>query len=273
MEKLTIQSPAKINLYLKVIKRLPSGYHELDTSFQLIDIFDTLEFRNSIDTINISCSKGNIKQEDNIVYKVANKLKKMTTRKVGADISIIKNIPIGGGLGGGSSNAATALYALNGLWNLNLSLDKMIEIGIELGADVPLFINGENAYAKGIGEKLIKKKSINEKLIVICPDIQSSTKEMFDLFDLHKDAIVNKFKQNDFWQVFIDKNIQIHDFYRKYARDFDLCLSGTGSSMFIKYENDLDKEKIVKIIPSNWRFFFAKPLQCSPLKSLKSNGV
>ena len=210
MEKLIIQSPAKLNLYLKVTKKLSNGYHELDTSFQLIDIFDTLEFVNSDSTnINVSCSERNINQEDNIVFKAANKLKEITSKKVGINISLKKNIPIGGGLGGGSSNAATTICVLNKLWKLNLSSNELIKIGVKLGADVPLFIKGESSYAKGIGEKLTPKKSISGKFVVISPDIHSSTKEMFNLYDQQKNNkhITNAFTQNDFWQVFIDKNI------------------------------------------------------------------
>lgn len=276
MEKLIIQSPAKLNLYLKVTKKLSNGYHELDTSFQLIDIFDTLEFVNSDSTnINVSCSERNINQEDNIIFKAANKLKEITSKKVGINISLKKNIPIGGGLGGGSSNAATTICVLNKLWKLNLSSNELIKIGVKLGADVPLFIKGENSYARGIGEKLTPKKSISGKFVVISPDIHSSTKEMFNLYDQQKNNkhIANTFAQNDFWQVFIEKNNQVSKFYKKYSRNFDICLSGTGSSMFVKYNDELEKEKIIKIIPSNWRFFFAKPLQYSPLKSLEINGV
>ena len=276
MEKLIIQSPAKLNLYLKVTKKLSNGYHELDTSFQLIDIFDTLEFVNSDSTnINVSCSERNINQEDNIIFKAANKLKEITSKKVGINISLKKNIPIGGGLGGGSSNAATTICVLNKLWKLNLSSNELIKIGLKLGADVPLFIKGESSYAKGIGEKLTPKKLISGKFVVISPDIHSSTKEMFNLYDQQKNNkyITNAFAQNDFWQVFIEKNNQVSKFYKKYSRNFDICLSGTGSSMFIKYNDELEKEKIIKIIPSNWRFFFAKPLQYSPLKSLEINGV
>jgi 4-diphosphocytidyl-2-C-methyl-D-erythritol kinase len=276
MEKLIIQSPAKLNLYLKVTKKLSNGYHELDTSFQLIDIFDTLEFVNSDSTnINVSCSERNINQEDNIIFKAANKLKEITSKKVGINISLKKNIPIGGGLGGGSSNAATTICVLNKLWKLNLSSNELIKIGVKLGADVPLFIKGESSYAKGIGEKLTPKKLISGKFVVISPDIHSSTKEMFNLYDQQKNNkdITNAFAQNDFWQVFIEKNNQVSKFYKKYSQNFDICLSGTGSSMFVKYNDELEKEKIIKIIPSNWRFFFAKPLQYSPLKSLEINGV
>ena len=138
----------------------------------------------------------------------------------------------------------------------------MIKIGVKLGADVPLFIKGENSYARGIGEKLIPKKSISGKFVVISPDIHSSTKEMFNLYDQQKNNkhIANTFAQNDFWQVFIEKNNQVSKFYKKYSRNFDICLSGTGSSMFIKYDDELEKEKIIKSRHAEVRILPPQPL-------------
>ena len=151
MENLIIKSPAKINLFLKVIKKLSNGYHELETAFQLIDVFDTIEFQNTSNKINVSCSDVNIDEEENIVFKSATLLKKVTNRNVGANIKIIKNIPTGAGLGGGSSNAASTICALNKMWGLGLSKNEMMLIGLDLGADVPLFIKGENAFGGGVG--------------------------------------------------------------------------------------------------------------------------
>ena len=146
MENLIIKSPAKINLFLKVIKKLSNGYHELETAFQLIDVFDTIEFQNTSNKINVSCSDVNIDEEENIVFKSATLLKKVTDRNVGANIKIIKNIPTGAGLGGGSSNAASTICALNKMWGLGLSKSEMMLIGLDLGADVPLFIKGEYSF-------------------------------------------------------------------------------------------------------------------------------
>ena len=117
-----------------------------------------------------------IDEEENIIFKAASILKKVSDRNVGVDIKITKNIPIGAGLGGGSSNAASTICALNKMWDLRLSLNEMMLIGLDLGADVPLFIKGENAYAGGVGEKLVEKKPIDEKLIIISPDIFNSTR-------------------------------------------------------------------------------------------------
>ena len=272
MENLIIKSPAKINLFLKVIKKLANGYHELETAFQLIDLYDTIEFQKTSHKINVSCTDTRIDAEENIVFKAAALLKEVTDSNIGANIKIIKNIPIGSGLGGGSSNAASTICVLNKMWGLGLTNDEMMSVGLELGADVPLFIKGENAYGGGVGEQLIAKKSIDTKLIIIYPNIFNSTKEMFDLYDLQKESDKLS-QQNSFWKAFIDKSEEIKGFCEEYSQKFEICLSGTGSSMFIKYNNDFEKEKILKIIPSNWRFFLAKPLQYSPLKSLDNNGV
>ena len=273
MKNLIIKSPAKINLFLKVVKKLPNGYHELDTAFQLIDVFDIIEFQNISNKINVSCTDISIDAEENIIFKAASTLKKVADKNVGIDIKITKNIPIGAGLGGGSSNAASTICALNKMWDLRLSLNEMMLIGLDLGADVPLFIKGKNAYAGGVGERLVEKKPIDEKLIIISPDIFNSTKEMFNLYDTQEEPSELFSQQNSFWKVFIERNEEIKRFYEQYAKKFEICLSGTGSSMFIKYNNNSEKQKILKIIPSNWRFFLAKPLQYSPLNNLDSNGV
>ena len=248
MENLIIKSPAKINLFLKVVKKLPNGYHELDTAFQLIDVFDTIEFQNSSNKISVFCSDTSIDEEENIIFKAASILKKVSDRNVGVDIKITKNIPIGAGLGGGSSNAASTICALNKMWDLRLSLNEMMLIGLDLGADVPLFIKGENAYAGGVGEKLVEKKPIDEKLIIISPDILNSTEEMFNLYDIQEGPTELFSQQNSFWKVFVEKNEEIKEFYEQYAKKFEICLSGTGSSMFIKYNNNSEKQKILKTI-------------------------
>ena len=128
MKNLIIKSPAKINLFLKVVKKLPNGYHELDTAFQLIDVFDTIEFQNTSNKINVSCTDDSIDAEENIIFKAASTLKKVADKNVGIDIKITKNIPIGAGLGGGSSNAASTICALNKMWDLRLSLNEMMLI-------------------------------------------------------------------------------------------------------------------------------------------------
>ena len=144
-----------------------------------------------------------------------------------------------------------------------------------MGADVPFFIKGKNAFAGGIGDIFDPRDSISEKVVIIDPMIFNSSKEMFDEYDSWKigntDALISE--QNSFWNVFIEKNKSIKEFYQKNIKKHEICLSGSGSSMFIKYTSDSEMRKILKIIPSKWRFFLAKPLQYSRLKSLDNFGV
>ncbi len=152
MGSLNLQSPAKINLYLRVLNKRPDGFHDLDSAFQLIDLFDNIEM-SDIDSseVIIQCEPSIIKSEDNIILKAINDLKKDYKIDNGIEIKLKKNIPIGAGLGGGSSNAASVLLGLNKMWGLDISYSEMVKRGKSLGADVPFFIHGENAYVSGIG--------------------------------------------------------------------------------------------------------------------------
>ena len=275
MKDITIKSPAKINLHLKILRKLSNGYHELDTSFQLIDLCDDLVFSDCPDRISVSCDEASIAPENNIIFKAAKAMQDIVNSNHGINISVKKNIPIGAGLGGGSSNAATTILALNKIWNMNLDEKKMTDIGRTIGADVPFFIKGKNAYAKGIGDIFIPKDSISEKVVIIDPMIFNSSKEMFDQYDNWEAGSSNALisEQNSFWNIFIEKNKSIEEFYQKNIKKHEICLSGSGSSMFIKYTSDIEMRKILKIIPSKWRFFLAKPLQYSRLESLDNFGV
>ncbi len=252
MKDIAIKSPAKINLYLKILGRLSNGYHELDTSFQLIDLSDDLVFSDCSGHISVSCDGASIAQENNIIFKAAKAMQSIVNNERGISINVKKNIPIGAGLGGGSSNAATTILVLNKIWNMNLDEKEMVDIGRTMGADVPFFIKGKNAFAGGIGDIFDPRDSISEKVVIIDPMIFNSSKEMFDEYDSWKigntDALISE--QNSFWNVFIEKNKSIKEFYQKNIKKHEICLSGSGSSMFIKYTSDSEMRKILKIIPS-----------------------
>ena len=232
-------------------------------------------FSDCSDHISVSCDGASIAQENNIIYKAAKIMEGIVNNNCGININVKKNIPIGAGLGGGSSNAATTILALNKIWNMNLDEKEMVDIGRTMGADVPFFIKGTNAYASGIGDIFNPKDSISEKVIIIDPMIFNSSKEMFDEYDNWKksssDPLISE--QNSFWNIFIDRNKSVREFYQKNIKKHEICLSGSGSSMFIRYTSDSEMKKILKIIPPKWRFFLAKPLQYSRLKSLDNFGV
>ena len=271
MKRIDINSPAKINLDLKIFEKNDYGYHNIETSFQYIDLFDHMTFEVSERGISIQSNKSFLENKDNTIYKSAKSLIHLTNSKKGINITIEKNIPVGAGLGGGSSNAASTIIALNKLWGLNLTKNKLMDIAKEIGADVPFFIHGENAYGSGIGDKLKSKLPIKDKILLIYPKINNSSSEMYHLLDIQRGDNIEKshHKQNDFWNVFLDKNNEINEFYELISSEYNINLSGSGSSMFILYKKDNEIKEILKKIPSNWRFFFCKPLQYSPICYIK----
>ncbi len=151
----TFPAPAKLNLFLHVIGRRQDGYHLLQTVFRFLDFSDQLSFSLRADgIIKLLNPIAGVPEDKDLCVRAAKLLKQHTGTAQGADIFLQKQIPMGGGLGGGSSDAATTLLALNQLWELNLSREQLLELGLQLGADVPVFIFGQNAFAEGIGEKL-----------------------------------------------------------------------------------------------------------------------
>ena len=263
MKKLIVKSPAKINLYLKILNKFTDGYHEIDTAFQLIDLFDEIEFINSKNNVSVNSNLNNLNDDKNIISIVAKRLKK-TNKKLGVDIKLDKKIPIGGGLGGGSSNAASTIIALNKLWNLGMTKIEMHNFAKSIGADVPFFLFGKNAYAKGIGDVLKFKESISGNILIIDPKIFSSSKKMYKKFDELK-FYKNHKSKNDFLEIYLNENNEVADFYNKNKENFEINLSGSGSCFFINYNNNENIKKFIKKIPSYWRFFACKPLQYSPI--------
>ncbi|PKO93846.1 MAG: 4-(cytidine 5'-diphospho)-2-C-methyl-D-erythritol kinase [Betaproteobacteria bacterium HGW-Betaproteobacteria-1] len=173
-------APAKINLFLHVTGRRADGYHELQTVFRLLDFHDTLHIRVTMDG-KISRSSGNstVAEEDDLVIRAARLLQQHSQCSQGAEIAIEKRIPMGGGLGGGSSDAASTLLALNHLWQLGLRRDELQKLGVQLGADVPVFIFGRNAWAEGIGDQLQAVSLEPKHYLVITPAVHVSTAEIF----------------------------------------------------------------------------------------------
>ena len=274
MSEVLIKSPAKINLYLQILDKRDDGYHNIKTHLQLIDVYDHIKFKVSKNrNIYIKSKESYLNNEDNTIYNAAKKLQKYQKCNSfnGVEIEVDKNIPIGSGLGGASSNAASTLIVLNKLWNLNLSEDKLMKIGATIGADVPFFVYGKNAFGEGIGEKLKEVDMIPEKILIFNPNIHCSTKKMFSLYDkfLKNNKNISLSNQNHFWNIYLDKNQNIKNFIINNQLEEKINLSGSGSCMFIKYKNKKDIDKIIEKMPSNWRLFFSKPLQYSPICYIK----
>jgi 4-diphosphocytidyl-2-C-methyl-D-erythritol kinase len=175
-----LPAPAKINLFLHVTGRRPDGYHELQTVFQFIDLMDYIDLtlRSDGQIVHLNPIKG-VKPENDLVVKAAHCLRTSTNAKLGISIRLEKNIPMGAGLGGGSSDAATVLIGLNKLWNLGLSTSQLAALGLQLGADVPVFIRGFNALATGIGERLKPIKLPIRPLVLVKPATSVPTPVIF----------------------------------------------------------------------------------------------
>ena len=267
MNHIKTQCPAKINLFLRVLDKRIDGYHNIETSFQLIDLYDLISFEKITDEIIIESNEDYLGGEDNTIYASAVKVKEyLSDKKYGVKINIKKNIPTGAGMGGGSSNAASTIIALNKLWDLNLSKERLSKIAKEIGADVPFFMFGKNALGNGIGDELEEVSSIGDNILIIDPLIHNSSKNMFSLLKQRKEIKNNSlYKQNHFFDVFVESNKEVKDFVKKFNEAYVINLTGSGSCMFICYKNDEEITQIIKKIPSKWRLFFCKPLQYSPI--------
>ena len=271
VNKIMLTCPAKLNLNLSVLRKKINGMHEINSQFQLINLFDEMKIeKTNSELINVSTDiDSSINGEKNIVYQAINELSNFIGKQVNCNISIKKNIPIGGGLGGGSSNAAGALIGVNVLFELGLSSKDLIKIGKKVGADVPFFIFGKNAHASGIGDVLIEAKSSSKKkYLLLFPQIHSSTKKLFSQWDKLSKYSQNKIlknEENSFLPLFLQNNQDIKETFNQLNDLCSLKLSGTGSTMFFVYENKSEIEKTLKKIPSKWRHSFCEPLQCSPL--------
>ncbi len=188
-----VASPAKLNLFLHITGRRENGYHELQSIFQLIDLYDWLEFTPiELNEIQIN-GLNSVDLQQNLIFKATEILKPYAKKPTGLNISIEKNIPMGAGLGGGSSNAATTLIVVNKLWQCGLTIEQLADLGVKLGADVPIFVHGLNAWAEGIGEHLTFIDLDQKKFIVLKPDCFISTQLLFSQKSLTRDTKPTKF--------------------------------------------------------------------------------
>lgn len=278
-------SPAKLNLFLYITGRRDNGYHDLQTLFQFIDYGDTLEFiPNDSGQITISPAIEGVELEQNLIWKAAQALRieaekeyNITPTSLGVDISLNKILPMGGGLGGGSSNAATALVALNELWCLNFSTDTLAELGLKLGADVPVFVRGHAAFAEGVGEKLVKAEPKEKWYLVIKPTVDIATAAIFTHPDLTRNtpkrslsSLLEQRYENDCEKIvtlLYPEVAQLLSWLLQYAPS---RLTGTGSCLFAEFETQQQAQTVLDKLhiqqDSNSVFgFIAQGVNTSPL--------
>lgn len=271
---LRISAPAKINLFLHITGRRADGYHRLQTVFQLLDIGDTLEF--SADRSGQVMLDGpdlGIADGDNLVVRAAMALKGRPTTPAdcGATIRLDKRLPSGGGLGGGSSDAASTLLALNVLWGLQLSRETLADIGAGLGADVPVFVFGRSAWAEGIGEQLTPLDLPAAWYVVVKPDCAVHTGEIFSHHELTRDSApitMHAFfagdSRNDCQPIVRQLYPQVDNALNWLGNFGDARLTGTGACVFCQCDSEAVARRIARQTPAPWKAWAASGLNVSP---------
>ncbi|OCG08784.1 4-(cytidine 5'-diphospho)-2-C-methyl-D-erythritol kinase [Gilliamella sp. wkB178] len=271
-------APAKLNLFLYITGRRADNYHNLQTLFQFIDYCDQLTFNLRQDgQINLLTEFTNIPSYKNLMVIAAQKLKTFANRPdLGVDMAIDKNIPMGGGLGGASSNAATVLVALNQLWQLNLTTQQLMDLGRSIGADVPIFIYGHSAFAQGIGDQFQALTLPQHWYLVTCPNIEISTATVFNDPQLNRNSAVRTVDElmalpfsehyNDCEAVVRKRYPQINNIITQLSRLAPTRLTGTGACVFSQCESQqqaqaMQAQLVAQSIPS----IIAKSLNKSPL--------
>jgi 4-diphosphocytidyl-2-C-methyl-D-erythritol kinase len=274
MRKLTVPAPAKLNLFLHVTGRRDDGYHLLETLLVAIDVGDTITLTSRDDgAIVRTTALPGVAPEDDLVVRAARALKRETGCPLGADIAVTKRIPLGGGLGGGSSDAATVLLALNRLWAANLPRADLMRIGVALGADVPFFLGGEPALARGIGERLTPVSLPTLWVAVIAPAIPVSTASIFAAPELTRNATsvkMNVFSEgygrNDLQAVAVARYPDIAVALGSLGERSRLArMTGSGGSVFAPFATEAEARTTVDARPPGMLGFVARTLARHPL--------
>ncbi len=275
MDFLSLPSPAKINLFLHVNRQREDKYHELQTVFQFLDYSDEMHFQKlETDHLKLHCQNTNLPDSDNLIWKAATLLKNHCQLKRGANIRLNKRIPLGGGLGGGSSNAATTLLALNQLWETGLTTDELASLGLKLGADVPIFIHGNAAFAEGVGERIQPIGLPEPWFLVITPPCEVSTAEVFQHKDLTRSTpkitirdFLSSGGQNDCEAITRQLYPLVDDAITWLNQHASARMTGTGSSVFAEFASREEAEQVLRDKPDSFSGFVAKAKNVSPCHS------
>ena len=266
MLSVVLPSPAKLNLFLHITGRRADGYHSLQTIFQLLDYGDSLTFTlNQSGDISLSPAMDTVAAEDNLIVRAARLLQSAAGCTQGCDIVIDKQIPMGAGLGCCSSNAATALVGLNQLWQSGLSSDELADLGTQLGADVPVFVRGNTAFAEGIGELLTAVELPEQWYLVITPDVQVSTAEIFSNPQLTRDTSPIKIRALSEVQYRNDCQAVVTELYPAVKKALEWIsdyrnplMTGTGASVFCSFDNQTEAQQALDLVPKQWSAFIAR---------------
>jgi 4-diphosphocytidyl-2-C-methyl-D-erythritol kinase len=267
-------APAKLNLFLHVTGRRPDGYHEIQTAFQLIDLADRLSFAPRADCeIRRVDGPAEISAAEDLCLRAARRLQAESRGRQGVDIRLDKQIPIQGGLGGGSSDAATTLVALNEIWGLRLPVEVLAKIGLELGADVPLFVHGCSAWGEGVGDRLTPLALPEKHYAIVFPGVGIATAEVFQAPELTRKtpkttirAFLKAGGHNDCEPVVTGRSPEVRRALAWLAERGDARLTGTGSCVFAAFADRGSAQAALAGLPPGWNGFVARGLDRSPLQ-------
>lgn len=274
-------APAKLNLFLHITGRRADGYHLLQTVFQFVDYGDELRFGVRDDgAIHRLSEHPEVAEQDDLTVRAARLLQQHSGTRLGADIHIHKRLPMGGGVGGGSSDAATTLVALNHLWNTGFSVRQLADMGLQLGADVPVFVNGFAAFAEGVGEQLTPIEPRCPWYLVVKPPVHVATAEIFGdpqltrnsqaitICDLQASAAAMDELSNVCEPIAQQHYPEIADLISYLKRYGQARMTGTGACVFVPFEDEHHARQALAELPETWRGFVARGKNISPLHEM-----
>ncbi|MGN8257795.1 4-(cytidine 5'-diphospho)-2-C-methyl-D-erythritol kinase [Pseudomonas sp. SMSB3] len=273
MHTLTLPAPAKLNLWLHIIGRRADGYHELETVFQFLEHGDELSFAVRQDgVIRLHSDLQAVPHDSNLIVRAARALQAQSGTALGADIWLNKVLPMGGGIGGGSSDAATTLLGLAHLWQLNWNEDRLATLGLSLGADVPVFVRGHAAFAQGIGEQLTPVDPEEPWYVVLVPQVSVSTVEIFSHPQLTRDSLPLKMRpvpegnsRNDCQPVVEQSYPEVRNALNSLGKFTEARLTGTGSCVFGAFPSKAEADKVLALLSATQTGFVAKGSNVSML--------
>ncbi|MBC3436738.1 4-(cytidine 5'-diphospho)-2-C-methyl-D-erythritol kinase [Pseudomonas sp. BW16M2] len=273
MQKLTLPAPAKLNLWLHITGRRADGYHELETVFQFLEHGDELSFALREDgQIRLRTEIEGVPHDSNLIVRAARLLQAQSGTPLGADIWLHKVLPMGGGIGGGSSDAATTLLALAHLWQLDWDEDRLASLGLSLGADVPVFVRGHAAFAQGVGEQLTPVDPEEPWYVVLVPQVSVSTAEIFSHPELTRDSLPLKMRpvpegnsRNDCQPVVEQRYPEVRNALISLGKFTEARMTGTGSCVFGAFPSKAEADRVLALLSETQTGFVAKGSNVSML--------
>jgi len=273
MPTLTLPAPAKLNLMLHILGRRDDGYHELQTLFQFLDYGDELNFSLRDDgQIRLHTDLPGVDHDSNLIVRAARLLQRESGCTLGADIGLTKRLPMGGGIGGGSSDAATTLVGLDHLWRLDLGEDRLAQLGLALGADVPVFVSGRAAFAEGVGERLQPVDLEEPWFLVLAPQVSVSTAEIFADPELTRNtpaitvrSLLAGGGHNDCQPVVERRYPEVRNALSLLNKFVPASMTGTGACVFGSFPNEGEADKVRRQLPASLPSFVARGRNVSML--------